>query len=203
MGSWGSASAKSYILLYQLSRIGTYGLLGVLVGFVGQGLGMQSWQQELSLISGLLLLFAFLAFYLLKLDTRLMRLLFPYLSRARALLQDNKKLTGVYFMGSGILNGLMPCGMLYLALFPAMGSGHWWLSTLYMVLFGLGTLPLLLLTNLTGIRFFQHHSSFFRKAVPVFIIATAVLLILRGMDLGIPYLSPQLIQKALTGEGCN
>ncbi len=195
-------SHKGHLLLYHASRILTYGLLGGLVGLLGKGLGLQAWQQQTSLLGGLFLLLAFAAFYLLKLDRHLLRLLFPYLSRLRGKLQQNRAAQTLYFSGSGFINGLLPCGMVYLALFPAMGSGTTWASVMYMLFFGLGTLPLLALANLGGLSFLKSRSRWVQRLIPLMIVSTALLLILRGMDLGIPYLSPQLPPETEQTAGC-
>jgi sulfite exporter TauE/SafE len=191
------------LFIYHFSRILTYGLLGLLAGILGIAAGLQNWQQQTSLIGGLLLLFGFLTFYLLKLDQKLFSLFFPYIQKVRARLQKSKKYEWAYFGGSGALNGILPCAMVYLAILPAMGSGGLGEGFIYMILFGLGTMPLLLLANLGALSFFTQHPNFSRKATPVLIVITAGLLILRGMDLGIPYLSPQL-PDAFAGEieGC-
>ncbi len=201
--SQGSSQAhKKHVFYYHTARICTYAFLGAFAGLLGKGLGIQAWQQEASLLSGLFLLAGFAAFYLLKLDRKLLKILFPYLNRMRGTLAKNKGFSLVYFGGSGMVNGLLPCGMVYLALFPAMASDTWWLATGYMVLFGLGTLPTLLLANMSGIRFLQTRGLWLQKAIPVFVVLTAFLLIVRGMDLGIPYLSPKIPNEINAGVGC-
>ena len=193
---------KSNILLYHGSRILTYGVLGIIAAIVGKGLGLQNWQQQVSLLSGLLLLFAFMAFYFLKLDRKLLSLLYPLISRVRTNLQQNKSARTLYFSGSGMINGLLPCGMVYLAIFPAMGSGSITAAFGYMALFGAGTLPLLILTNFGAISFFQGKAKLIQKVIPVMVVVTATLLILRGMDLGIPYISPQIPTEGASTAVC-
>jgi hypothetical protein len=202
IGVPGKSGSLRYVPLYHAARLLTYTGLGALAGFFGKGLGLQEWQQQSSLLSGLILLFAFAAFYLLKLDQRLSRLFFPYLSRMRGRLQQNKSSQLLYYSGSGMLNGLLPCGMVYLAIFPAMASESTFGAASYMLLFGLGTLPLLLLGNASGLRFLQSSKIRWERYVPWMIILTATLLILRGMDLGIPFLSPQMPIEGASVESC-
>lgn len=192
-----------YLALYHASRIFTYGLLGLVAGFIGKGLGLETWQQQTSLVSGLLLLFAFAGFYLLRLDRKLLQIIFPFLSRFRAKLQKNRSLRTLYFSGSGFINGLLPCGMVYLAVFPAMSSGSPVLSLGYMLLFGLGTIPLLFLANLGAISFLHTRGKLIRKLIPAVVVITALLLILRGMDLGIPYISPKVPLAGASLEVCH
>lgn len=202
MGAAGSNTHKSNILTYHTSRILTYGFLGIIAAIAGKGLGLENWQQQASLLSGLLLLFAFAAFYFLKLDRQLLKVIYPLISRIRTNLQKNKSSKVLYFGGSGMINGLLPCGMVYLAIFPAMGSGSLFSAFTYMLLFGAGTLPLLVLTNFGAISFFQGKAGLVQKAIPVMVVVTATLLILRGMDLGIPYLSPQQPIAGASTEVC-
>lgn len=202
MGAWGSKRNNKHLGLYHLSRIATYGVLGGIVGSVGIGINLQQWQQEASLMSGLLLLLAFFTFYILKLDRKFMRVLFPYLSRARAQLQRNKQARSLYFAGSGMLNGILPCGMVYLALFPALGSGSWINAVGYMLLFGVGTLPLLVLSGIGGVQFLQSKGIWIQRVIPVFVFTIAVLLIFRGMNLDIPYLSPAIVPETASTEVC-
>lgn len=203
MGSMQKNSGKRYVGLYHLSRLLTYGILGLFAGIIGKGIGLQNWQQQTSLIGGLFLLFAFAGFYLLKLDRRLLKVLMPYISRLRIKLQQNRSAKVFYFGGSGLINGLLPCGMVYLAIFPAMSSGSALLAFGYMLLFGLGTLPLLLLTNFGALSLFQNKGRFIQRLIPTMVIVTALLLILRGMDLGIPYLSPEMPVAGASIEVCD
>tara|TARA_R110002072_G_scaffold74972_10_gene177133 strand:- start:1345 stop:2037 length:693 start_codon:yes stop_codon:yes gene_type:complete len=181
-----------FLFLFHFSRILVYGILGLVIGFFGRLSSLQEWQQKTSLISGLLLLFAFLLFFFLKLDQRLFKLLFPYIHRLRSRLEENKNSKFAYFTGTGILNGILPCAMVYLALFPAMGLNQPLFSFIYMLIFGLGTIPILFLSNISLASFFQRRRSLLQKISPIIIVITAGLLILRGMDLGIPFLSPDL-----------
>lgn len=191
MGAFHKNVSKGHVFLYHLSRILTYGLLGLLAGIMGKGMGLQNWQQQTSLLSGLFLIFAFAGFYLLRLDRKLLKILYPLISRLRGRLQQSRPAKNLYFSGSGFINGILPCGMVYLAIFPAMSSGHPGHAFLYMIVFGAGTIPLLFLTNMGALSFLQSHGRLIQRMIPVMIMVTAVLLILRGMDLGIPYISPQ------------
>lgn len=202
MGTFHKSASPGFVGLYHLSRIFTYGLLGLLTGFIGKGVGLQNWQQQTSLISGLLLLFAFAAFYILRLDKNLLKILFPFISRLRGKLQQNKSARVLYFSGSGLINGLLPCGMVYLAIFPAMSSGHAFTAFGYMLLFGIGTLPILVLSNFGALSFLQSRGKTVQRLIPVMIVTTALLLILRGMDLGIPYISPEAPVAGASVEVC-
>ena len=180
--------------LYHLGKITTYGLLGVIVGLFGRQLPFYNVQQHLSIVIGALMLaYVLWVFYLhpkrklgfLKIDW----IQKPVLATLGKLLKQNRVSS---FLLIGFLNGLLPCGMIYLALGSAWANQSALQSGLFMVLFGIGTLPALLLVafggQLMGFAFRQK----IQKALPYMLFSMGLLLILRGMNLGIPFLSPML-----------
>ncbi|RTQ53302.1 sulfite exporter TauE/SafE family protein [Hymenobacter gummosus] len=180
-------------VLYHLGRLSTYTALGAGAGLLGQSLQLAGWQQGLSIVSGLLILllvalpeaYTGRAAAAVGLDKLLARL-----KNALAYFFQRPALGALYM--SGVLNGLLPCGLVYLALAGALsvpGPGG---AAAYMALFGLGTLPLMLALSLTGQLVPLRWRTRLRRAVPVVAVVMAGLFILRGLGLGLPYLSPQL-----------
>ena len=103
----------------------------------------------------------------------------------------------------GLLNGLLPCGLVYMGLAGASTMVDPFLGGLFMLFFGIGTLPLM-----TSISFFSSNISIERRAkikkfIPVLIAIMGVVFILRGMNLGIPYLSPQISSESSEIINCN
>lgn len=181
-------------ILYHIGKITTYGLLGVLVGLFGKQIPFYNVQQHLSIVIGsLMLVYVLWVFYLhpkrklgfLKIDW----LQKPIIAALGKLFKQNN--VGSFLL-IGFLNGLLPCGMIYLALGSAWANQSALQSGLFMVLFGLGTLPALLMVafggQLMGFAFRQK----IQKALPYMLFSMGVLLILRGMNLGIPYISPMI-----------
>ncbi|WP_246601799.1 sulfite exporter TauE/SafE family protein [Hymenobacter profundi] len=188
-------------LLYNLGRITTYTLLGGVVGAVGQSLRLAGWQQGLSIASGLLILL--LVAVPERHTGRLTAAL--YLDRPLAWLKQTlahffhrKELSALYV--TGMLNGLLPCGLVYLALAGTLSAPGVGGAAAYMLLFGLGTLPLMLGLSLTGRLVSLRWRTRMRQAVPYVATVLAVLFILRGLGLGVPYLSPQLVHTAPTAN---
>jgi hypothetical protein len=104
----------------------------------------------------------------------------------------------------GLLNGLLPCGLVYVAIAGAINSGNILSGALFMMLFGIGTIPLLLIATLASDAIGQKVRSKMQKVVPYFVFMLGVLFILRGMSLGIPYVSPtseKLAPKAMVEKG--
>jgi len=178
------------ILLYNLGRITTYTLLGVFFGMVGRRIFIAGYQQWFSVAAGVVMLLFFV-----------LALLHRQLAGIR---RFNKAFTGVqslvaYFMRlkslpgvllTGMANGLLPCGMVYLAITGAAATGSIGYGALFMAAFGLGTVPALLLLSLAGFFISVQARVFMRRLTPYAFLLMSILLILRGLNLGIPYLSP-------------
>jgi sulfite exporter TauE/SafE len=94
------------------------------------------------------------------------------------------------FFTIGYLNGFLPCGMVYVALFGAIAMQTAAAGSLYMLIFGLGTLPLMSSISVLSNWLSSRSRNAIQKFVPAFAIVLGVLFILRGMGLGIPYVSP-------------
>lgn len=179
-------------LLYQSGRILTYGLLGVFLGLFGNVAMVQGWQQGFSLLIGVIL-FAIGCFQLLGVQSKSFasfqtRAVQPF---AKAMSKWLYRPGGSFI--AGVLNGILPCGMVYMAIASAMNADSLQNSFLFMVLFGLGTLPLLLLFSFAGSfpKLFIFKKGF-AKIVPFLYLIMGIWFILRGANLDIPYLSPLL-----------
>jgi sulfite exporter TauE/SafE len=92
----------------------------------------------------------------------------------------------------GLLNGLLPCGLVYVACAGATVAGGVSSGIGYMAAFGMGTAPLMLAIGVSGRLLPLPVRLRLRAAIPVSVFLLAMLLILRGMALGIPYVSPDL-----------
>ena len=101
------------------------------------------------------------------------------------------------FLSIGFLNGFLPCGLVYMALVGAMAMASAPMGALYMMVFGLGTVPLMSGAALMG-KVFKTRLPTVRKWIPVFVVLIGLLFILRGMGLGIPYISPMAPKDQVT-----
>src|SRR5690606_1097358 len=101
------------------------------------------------------------------------------------------KKTGVFSLFIlGMLNGLLPCGMVYIALLGAVSSGNHFSGSLFMAAFGMGTIPMMMSISLTGSLVGVRFKKLLFNATPVIACLVGGLLILRGLNLDIPYVSP-------------
>ena len=102
-----------------------------------------------------------------------------------------------------MINGLLPCGMVYVALAASLNFHEVQNSVLFMTAFGAGTFPMMMLLTIVGHRLSFSLRSTIRKAVPYLMTTMAVLLILRGMNLGIPFISPIMAGPGATPVTCH
>ena len=191
-------------IFYNVGRVITYVLLGGLLGLFGKGLSLAGIQQGLSIALGVGILLMVLFSYnpdMLFQKIPAFRKLQGILIRQFQRILRNPSLPSMFLVG--ILNGLLPCGVVYIALTGALATGSALLGMGYMALFGLGTLPMMLAISLAGSVISISLKNTLRKLTPAVMIFFAVLLILRGLNLGIPYISPKLNQDVTMTKKCH
>ncbi|CDS92881.1 Membrane protein [Sphingobacterium sp. PM2-P1-29] len=178
-------------LFYQVGRILTYGIFGIVLGLVGKIASIQGWQMGLSLFTGIILLIIGLV-QLFKIKNE------GFIKLQMRFVQPIAKIMGrwLYRPGgsffAGVLNGILPCGMLYMAAAAAMNTSSSLTSFYFMIMFGLGTLPLLLVFSFLGNFIRTYFKMNFSKWLPFLYILMGIWFLLRGANLDIPYLSPLL-----------
>lgn len=176
---------------YFFGKTLAYTLMGLLFGIVGEGLFIAEYQQEFSILAGLVMigmgLFSLLHISLKGLQNPLLKG-FALLKSALGRQLTKKTLSSSLFIG--FLNGFLPCGLVYTALFGALAMGNLWDSMGYMTAFGLGTIPLMLLLVVLGDFLPVGLRRQLNQWLPMVVIVVGILFVLRGLGLGIPYLSP-------------
>lgn len=181
------------VMLYNAGRIFTYASLGLVLGFAGDYLFTPNIQSTVSIFFGI----AILVYLCLPKGFRKKPLQFGGIQRT--LLQLRTMLgkflsqkSNASLFSIGLLNGLLPCGMIYLALASSFLTGSAIKGSLFMASFGLGTFPLMMMAAYFGSFINQSLRLKVRKLIPLFLFAMAVLLLLRGLNLGLPFISPLL-----------
>ena len=184
-------------LVYNAGRLATYMILGGIFGLLGKGLHMAGFQLWASVVIGSLMIAIVLLPLLFSKVPSINNIFESYSSK---LLSGFRKLfrNGGTFslLGIGLLNGILPCGLVYVAVAGAINSGDVVTGMLYMALFGAGTIPVMLAVSLAGSMISLKLRVFIHKLSPYVIVLLGVLFILRGLSLGIPYISPKA--EALT-----
>lgn len=181
--------------LYHTGRISMYAALGWLL-YAFRALFHPQWQQYVSIAAGVVLLLAGLwSFFPGRLPA--MRLPWMGLVQARlGKLLTRPSLHGL-FLG-GVLNGLLPCGLVYMALSLSVTAGSASAAILLMYTFGAGTLPMLVGITLLRRKLRFTSGVWIRRWVPLALFFFGSLLVVRGMNLGIPYLSPRISMEQHT-----
>jgi uncharacterized protein len=180
------------VVLYNLGRAVTYGLLGLVFGSIGQSFYLVNLQQSVSIVMGLFLLASVflahtnaLSFFKLN----FLRQAIQVLKIQVTLLFKKNGLSYLFLIG--LLNGLLPCGLVYMAMAVAIASGHALSGLLLMFAFGLGTFPIMIALIAFGQAVNMQYRNAFKKSMPYITALMAIILIMRGLNLGIPYLSPK------------
>ncbi|MCF7561329.1 sulfite exporter TauE/SafE family protein [Sabulilitoribacter multivorans] len=187
------------ITIYNIGRLLAYSIIGLLFGLIGKSLTLFGFQQQLSIVIGVLMVLVVLipqkTFNKYNASKPIYKGIFKVKSALGVAL---KKKTTDTFLTIGFLNGFLPCGLVYMAVFAAIATGNTLSSSLYMVVFGLGTIPLTTTAvYLSGILKGSIRQKI-QKVIPVFVVIIGALFILRGLGLGIPYLSPAPILEIAT-----
>ena len=203
IGRWSTLNKIAGILLYNFGRVFTYAVIGLLFGAIGRGFTMAGLQQAISIILGVGIIIIVLmpGRAAKRLDALTEQIPYmPLVKRKIASLFKEKTFASLATIG--MLNGLLPCGFVYMAVAGAIATGSGLSGAMFMILFGLGTIPAMFVVAFSSHLFPASVGSHIRKAVPVFMFMIGALLIMRGMNLGVPYMSPQFDEKGHVKRSC-
>lgn len=188
------AKKVTQIISYHLGRLTAYGTIGLLFGILGKGFYLAGVQQNLSLFIGIAMIMVLLIPEKIVAQYNFSKPVFKLISKVKSALGSQfKKKSYKSLFTIGLLNGFLPCGMVYVALFGAIAMQSALFGTYYMLLFGLGTVPMMssvvYLNSLMTISFRNR----IQKIIPFVGVVIGILFILRGLGIGIPYISPSNI----------
>lgn len=179
------------ILTYHIGRITAYSILGLFFGLLGRGFFLAGFQQNMSIIVGILIIVVVLIPEKVFAQHNFSKPIFKLISKVKSALgKQFKKKTYLSLFFIGLLNGFLPCGLVYVALFGALAMQQVHLSIAYMALYGLGTVPLMSAVVLTSNWVSVAFRNKIQKIIPVVVVAVGALFILRGLGLDIPFVSP-------------
>jgi uncharacterized protein len=191
------------MILYNSGRFITYAAIGLVFGLAGRTFYLAGLQRWFSIGAGVVLLALVIQYYYFR--------SFPkpgWISSFYSLLQLRvthflKSPRSYSYVVVGMANGLLPCAMVYFAVAVSLSFAEVWQSVLLMGMFGAGTLPAMLLLGIFGVRVPVVLRKKLTKFVPVFFTTLAILLILRGFNLGIPFLSPSIDSAHAEAASCH
>lgn len=185
--------------VYNLGRIFTYALLGVLLGTFGLGLKLAGLQQSISIAAGVLIIIM-VVFTSGAIERKIGSPFKLLKGETIAKLFKMKSLGGLFLIG--VLNGLLPCGFVYIALIGSVATQDAFQGALFMVFFGLGTLPMMFGVSMAGQFISAQIRARITKVVPYLAVIIGCIFILRGLNLGIPYISPQISNDQQIVKDC-
>ena len=191
------------IILYNIGRIITYGFFGLLFGSFGSLFIMAGLQQFLSITAGVSLLFLVMLSLVGNSNSVTIEPLNKIMSSLKITLGYylKKRFFSSFFI-IGLLNGLLPCGLVYMAVIGAIATGSALSGSYYMMLFGLGTVPAMFLIGVFKIFIPILWRLKLLKILPFTISLVGVMLIVRGLNIGIPYLSPEISSENPDASHC-
>jgi len=195
----------SQVFIYHFGRLFAYSLIGLFFGLVGKSLYIFGIQQQLSIVIGVFMIVVILLPYKTFSTYNFSKPLYKVISKVKSSLGKalNKK-TADTFLTIGFLNGFLPCGLVYMAVFGSMATGSAFQGSMYMLLFGIGTIPLMTTAIYLGKFLNAKIKQRIQKAIPVFVVIIGILFILRGLGLGIPYISPApVVEMTSSAIDCN
>jgi sulfite exporter TauE/SafE len=185
------AKKTSQIITYHLGRLTAYATIGLVFGLLGKGLFLAGIQQKLSIFIGIAMIAIILIPEKVFAKYNFSKPVFKLISKIKSTLGSqfkNKSYKSLFTIG--LLNGFLPCGMVYVALFGAIATQSAGLGVLYMVLFGLGTVPMMSSVVYLNSFLTIPVRNKIQKFIPYVAVIIGILFIFRGLGLGIPYLSP-------------
>ena len=188
-------------LLYNFGRVITYSMLGLLFGLLGSRLEMFGLQRIISISLGVMIILTVITpiSYRIKLSNKLgLYKLVGMLKMYFGKMFKNHSNSSMLVIG--MLNGLLPCGFVYIGITGAIAVGSTLNGMLFMTMFGLGTLPVMLGASLVGSVSNLNIRQELTRLLAAFSLILAAIFILRGLNLGIPYISPKLEHKTVNKE---
>lgn len=187
-------------VLYNFGRITTYALMGAAFGLLGQGFALAGLQRWVSLVIGAAILIGLIVSPRFANVVPVVRFV-GWLKSALGGLLRRRALPSLF--GIGLLNGLLPCGLVYVACAGATTTGTVLTGAQYMIAFGFGTVPMMLAISLAGTKLQFALRFRVQRLIPVSLALVGLLLLLRGMALGIPYVSPKLPAAPAATSRCH
>ena len=179
------------ILTYHFGRITAYGTLGLIFGFLGKGFYLAGMQQKTSIFIGIMMILIALIPEKVLANYNFSKPIYKLISKVKTSLgsQFKRKSPDALFT-IGLLNGFLPCGLVYAALFGAIAMQNEVLGFSYMVLYGVGTIPMM-----SAVVYISNFLSFpirnkLQKVIPIVVVILGMLFIVRGLGFDITYLSP-------------
>ena len=179
--------------LYNIGRVAAYGTLGIVAGMIGQAFTFAGWQQRIGIVAGAVMILSVVlpaVFLSKKMPANPLSPMVGFVKEKLSQLLSRSHPSSLFLIG--FLNGFLPCGLVYTAMIGSVSTGYVAGSILYMMLFGVGTIPVMLATAYAANFITQSMRRKLTKFLPVGVVLLGMLFMLRGLSLGIPFVSPDM-----------
>ena len=184
-------------IIYNLGRVLSYALMGLLFGFIGEKLIISGFQQTLSIFLGIFILVIVFIPQRFRNQILAVNIIAKAITPVKAAIGSLFRQKSFFsFLSIGFLNGFLPCGFVYAGLAGAVSTGNAFNGMMFMIFFGLGTVPAMFSISIFSKFIKIDLRKKLSKLTPVFAVLLALLFIMRGMNLGIPYVSPKMGEKS-------
>ena len=195
------AKKITQIITYHIGKLTAYGTLGLIFGLLGRSFYLAGMQQQLSIIVGILMILVAVIPERIFAKYNFSKPVYKVITKVKSSLgQQFKNKSYKSFFTIGLLNGFLPCGMVYVALFGAIAMQNVSLGIGYMILFGIGTIPMMVaVVYASGLISFSFRGTI-QKTIPLVAVIIGMLFIIRGLGLDIPYLSPSNMSLFVQSE---
>lgn len=194
------AKRAAQLLLYHFGRMTAYGSLGLVFGIMGKGLYLAGVQQYLSIVAGVIMIVIAVVPEKVFARYNFSKPVYSLISTIKTNLGGQfRKRGGKALFFTGLLNGYLPCGLVYAALFGAIAMQSVPGGAGYMVLYGAGTVPLMSVVAYTSGFISNKMRGTMAKVVPYAAAVIGILFVIRGLGLNWQYLSPGTLSLYITG----
>ena len=190
--------------MYNFGRVISYSILGAVFGFLGQGIKLYGFQQGLSIFLGALIIL------IIVIPAKYKNIVYRNSTFQKFSLPVKTSISRLFKKGTltsllliGVLNGFLPCGFVYMGLAGALASGSIINGIMFMLFFGIGTIPAMFALSIFGKFITLNWRKKLSRLTPVLAVLLALIFILRGLNLGIPYLSPKFGNSVHHGRMMN
>jgi uncharacterized protein len=179
--------------IYNSGRISSYAMLGLLMGFIGKGFALAGLQQVLSVFAGVVIIISVIFIYNPLKNILVNKITGPAMEKLKTAFHYYLKDSGWHSLFMiGLLNGLLPCGLVYAAIAGAIATGSAASGAIFMMAFGMGTVPVMMAVSLSKNIIGTRLKSIFNNVTPFIACLIGVLLIMRGLNMNIPFVSPSI-----------
>lgn len=179
------------VAAYHIGRLISYAAIGLVFGLFGRSLVLFGWQQNMSIGIGLLMILIVIGIYFPFKKWSLTPWLYGNIGNLKSKFGYFLKRRDPYsFLAMGLLNGFLPCGLVYMAVLGAMLTGDAFSGAAFMALFGLGTVPMMTFAVFSAGKLKGKFSIGLQRMLPILLLLFGILMVVRGLGLDIPYLSP-------------